>query len=102
MVQYGNTDYVLRNIQYNSHELSFYGNFPTYLEYLDNPVNPDNPDNPDSPIDTNVGVWKNKVIWFVDNNSEYGVLVNIYILFFISIICTSFIAFVKMIRKNRW
>lgn len=94
-----NTAYLVRTLKYNSMNLEYYNNFPTYLQYLDQS---DDPDDPDNPIDTNVGVWKNKVIWFVDNNSEYGVLVNLYILIFISVILLSFICFIKLIRKNRW
>ena len=94
LVPSSNTSYYVRNIKYNDMNIDYYSFLPSYVDYVNIPDNPD--------IDTDVGFWKNHVYWFVDNNSEYGVLVNLYILFFISVIGTSFIAFIKLIKKSRW
>lgn len=99
LVDNTNDSNVIRSIKYNDMAISEYDNFPSYLEYVNKP---DEPVNPDEPLDTNVGVWKNWVYWFVDNNSEYGVLVNIYIFLFISVIFCSILYLLNLLKKMRW
>lgn len=97
----GNSSQYVRKLKLMGSDIDFYDELPNYLDYISIPDIPDNPDNPDNPIDTNVGVWKDYIPWFVDNNSEYGVLVNIYIYIFILGIGFSIYLLIKLLEKGR-
>ena len=97
----GTTNYNRNVVIENTTNVNVGDLFPTYTDFYNISFRQTEPE-PEPEPDSDVGFWKSHVYWFVDNDSEYGVLVNIYILFFITIIGTSFIVFVKMIRKNRW